>query len=82
METLVDVVGLALVAKVTLAIVVQEILVEGFGEVGSLLDAGLLQGDIYLSVDGLFRCSPSSCHPYGCTGRSGPDRGDPDTGCR
>lgn len=29
METLVDVVGLALVAKVTLAIVVQEILVEG-----------------------------------------------------
>ena len=49
-ETLVDVVGLALVAKVTLAIVVQEILVEGFGEIGSLLDAGLLQGDIYLSV--------------------------------
>lgn len=50
METLVDVVGLALVAKVTLAIVVQEILVEGFGEIGSLLNAGLLQGDIYLSV--------------------------------
>lgn len=49
-ETLVDVVGLALVAKVTLAIVVQEILVEGFGEIGSLLNAGLLQGDIYLSV--------------------------------
>ena len=42
METLVDVVGLALVAKVTLAIVVQEILVEGFGEIGSLLNAGLL----------------------------------------
>ena len=41
-ETLVDVVGLALVAKVALAVVVQEILVEGFGEVGSLLDAGLL----------------------------------------
>lgn len=38
METLVDVVGLALVAKVTLAIVVQEILVEGFGEIGSLLN--------------------------------------------
>ena len=50
METLVDVVGLALVAKVTLAIVVQEILVEGFGEIGSLLNAGLLQGDVYLSV--------------------------------
>ena len=50
METLVDVVGFALVAKVTLAVVVQEILVEGFGEIGSLLDAGLLQGDIYLSV--------------------------------
>lgn len=49
-ETLVDVVGLALVAKVTLAIVVQEILVEGFGEVGSLLDTGFLQGDVYLSV--------------------------------
>ena len=49
-ETLVDVVGLALVAKVALAIIIQEILVEGFGEVGSLLDAGLLQGDIYLSV--------------------------------
>ena len=40
METLVDVVGLALVAKVTLAIVVQEILVEGFGEIGSLLNTG------------------------------------------
>ena len=50
METLVDVVGLALVAKVTLAIVVQEILVEGFGEIGSLQNAGLLQGDVYLSV--------------------------------
>lgn len=50
METLVDVVGFALVAKVTLAVVVQEILVEGFGEIGCLLDAGLLQGDIYLSV--------------------------------
>ena len=49
-ETLVDVVGLTLVAKVALAIVVQKILVEGFGEIGSLLDAGLLQGDIYLSV--------------------------------
>ena len=50
METLVDVIGFALVAKVALAVVVQEILVEGFGEIGSLLDAGLLQGDIYLSV--------------------------------
>ena len=50
METLVDVVGLALVAKVALAVVVQEILVEGFGEIGCLLDADLLQGDIYLSV--------------------------------
>ena len=49
-ETLVDVIGLALVAKVALAVVVQEILVEGLGEIGSLLDAGLLQGDIYLSV--------------------------------
>ena len=39
-ETLVDVVGFALVAKVTLAIVVQEILVEGFGEIGSLLNTG------------------------------------------
>ena len=48
-ETLVDVVGLALVAKVALAVVVQEILVEGFGEIGSLLDAGLLQGDIFPS---------------------------------
>lgn len=50
METLVDVVGLALVAKVALAVVVQEILVEGFCEIGCLLDAGLLQGDVYLSV--------------------------------
>lgn len=50
METLVDVIGLALVAKVALAIVVQKILVEGFCEIGSLLDAGLLQGDVYLSV--------------------------------
>lgn len=50
METLVDVVGLALVAKVALAVVVQKILVEGLGEVGCLLDAGLLQGDVYLSV--------------------------------
>ena len=33
METLVDVVGLALVAKVALAVVVQEILVEGFCEI-------------------------------------------------
>ena len=49
-ETLVDVIGFALVAKVALAVVVQEILVEGFGEIGSLLDASLLQGDIYLSV--------------------------------
>ena len=50
METLVDVVGLALVAKVALTVVVQKILVEGFCEIGCLLDAGLLQGDIYLSV--------------------------------
>ena len=50
METLVDVVGLALVAKVALAVVVQKILVEGLGEVGCLLDAGLLQGDVYLSI--------------------------------
>ena len=49
-ETLVDVVGLALVSKVALAVVVQKILVEGLGEIGSLLDAGLLQGDVYLSV--------------------------------
>lgn len=49
-ETLVDVVGLALVAKVALAIVVQKILVEGLGEIGSLLDASLLQGYVYLSV--------------------------------
>lgn len=42
METLVDVVGLALVAKVALAVVVQKILVEGLGEVGCLLDASLL----------------------------------------
>ena len=50
METLVDVVGLALVAKVALAIVVQKILVEGFCEIGSLLNTGLLQGNVYLSV--------------------------------
>ena len=50
METLVDVIGLALVAKVALAVVVQEILVEGFGEICCLLNTGLLQGDIYLSV--------------------------------
>ena len=50
METLVDVVGLALVAKIALAVVVQEILVEGFGEIGCLLNTGLLQGNVYLSV--------------------------------
>ena len=49
-ETLVDVVGLALVAKIALAVVVQKVLVEGFGEIGSLLDTGLLQGDVNLSV--------------------------------
>jgi hypothetical protein len=49
-ETLVDVIGFALVAKIALAVIVQKILVEGFGEIGCLLDAGLLQGDIYLSV--------------------------------
>ena len=50
METLVDVVGLALVAKVALTVVVQKILVEGFCEIGCLLDTGFLQGDVYLSV--------------------------------
>ena len=41
-ETLVDVIGFALVAKVALAVIIQQILVEGLGEIGSLLDAGLL----------------------------------------
>ena len=49
-EALVDVVCLALVAKVAFAIVVEEILVERLGEVGGLLDARLLKGDVNLAV--------------------------------
>ena len=49
-ESLVDIVCLALVAQIAFSVIVEQVLVEGFSEIGSLFHAGLLQGDVYLAV--------------------------------
>ena len=50
MEAFVDIVCLALVAQIAFPVIVEQVLVEGFSEIGSLFHAGLLQGDVYLAV--------------------------------